>query len=786
MTSELSTKDETESLSFLIGDDESIQVRSEACCYYFLKKRLQDEGVDVLTKKLKQIEKDARQKETLTDYFNRCSLFDFPETLVTAASEIGNHFNAVEEFFIGDFTNVGIKLVEDVDLFDKTYCPRVVDYLDIDGLDQALEKDIYPEIKKLKASLLKWIEFDLLDVQARMINKLAPEKSSSDSVIKGLAKAAWSVGSAYSLKSDTVKKYLEKLDDYISSIAELLKEKEIPRLVNAYQKAINDSIAASSEIHVDIDQFRAKSVKLIEDNLHTSDILKTMLCLLPFEPVVINQALQFFGDENGAISSVAERFGVDCNHEKLMIAKNAVARYPLEMEPTAFDSRYKYYALLRHLDISLDGDGFKKLTEKIEGIIQRHDTQTRTINKQKYPSRLEAILVRKDLAWMKETFGVNLNPALNAATRKTSLNQECLKDGGDVPFQSCLDQVVEAISAREAHSPFLEMVLRALLHYRDFSYYAGNTYYESAAQAKLDRPQKEERARLLFRKSSHVISNFALTDGGWFARQFSSRKNLENAMVARYFGDTPPTDLNTFYDLLKWQSGYDFFDKDPSYFAHISTDMLEPQYVSLVGLPQETTLDEVITDETSIDVLPIISYAPRGTKEVFEFAKEVAPAASLIENGTTGENFVEEPATIDDSPITRNVVPNDRLEEVRERPLICQTYSKAFTWSGRASRLEFWTFAIFYSVIMAVFALLIDNMTDETTKLYLAIPLLVFWLVSVFPLLGAFVRRLHDTNRSGWWYWIMLIPGLGAVILLVILMLPSVNDDNDYGLEPLH
>ena len=63
--------------------------------------------------------------------------------------------------------------------------------------------------------------------------------------------------------------------------------------------------------------------------------------------------------------------------------------------------------------------------------------------------------------------------------------------------------------------------------------------------------------------------------------------------------------------------------------------------------------------------------------------------------------------------------------------------------------------------------------------------LLSLYAVAVFlPGLAATIRRLHDTNRSGWWILISLIPIVGGIVLLVLLAQESHAIENQYGPRP--
>lgn len=60
----------------------------------------------------------------------------------------------------------------------------------------------------------------------------------------------------------------------------------------------------------------------------------------------------------------------------------------------------------------------------------------------------------------------------------------------------------------------------------------------------------------------------------------------------------------------------------------------------------------------------------------------------------------------------------------------------------------------------------------------------IYSLAVLLPGLGVSVRRLHDSNRSGWWMLIGFIPILGSIVLLVFMLLGSTPGDNQYGANP--
>ncbi|WP_423213353.1 DUF805 domain-containing protein [Shewanella maritima] len=59
----------------------------------------------------------------------------------------------------------------------------------------------------------------------------------------------------------------------------------------------------------------------------------------------------------------------------------------------------------------------------------------------------------------------------------------------------------------------------------------------------------------------------------------------------------------------------------------------------------------------------------------------------------------------------------------------------------------------------------------------------IYTLLVLIPSIAVAVRRLHDTGHSGWWLLLILIPLLGALILLVVMCFNS-KEDNEYGPNP--
>lgn len=103
--------------------------------------------------------------------------------------------------------------------------------------------------------------------------------------------------------------------------------------------------------------------------------------------------------------------------------------------------------------------------------------------------------------------------------------------------------------------------------------------------------------------------------------------------------------------------------------------------------------------------------------------------------------------------------------------------SKYADFSGRASRSEYWWFYLF-CVLMSWGASVVGALTmDENSA---AIPSLLLNLAFMVPMVAAGARRLHDTNRSGWWQ-LLALTGVGVILLLVWWASKSDAGENSYG-----
>lgn len=111
---------------------------------------------------------------------------------------------------------------------------------------------------------------------------------------------------------------------------------------------------------------------------------------------------------------------------------------------------------------------------------------------------------------------------------------------------------------------------------------------------------------------------------------------------------------------------------------------------------------------------------------------------------------------------------------------IASGFVRALNFTGRASRLDFWTFAIFAgAVCFAGYVLAVMFIVNDSTAIWPVLTMIVMPpVLLVIPSLSMAVRRLHDVNKSGGWLLLLLV--FGYFILLYWFFQPSQKDVGDY------
>jgi len=149
---------------------------------------------------------------------------------------------------------------------------------------------------------------------------------------------------------------------------------------------------------------------------------------------------------------------------------------------------------------------------------------------------------------------------------------------------------------------------------------------------------------------------------------------------------------------------------------------------------------------------------------------------------------------------------------------ITHVLRNSLNFRGRATRSEFWWFSLLmFLVYVALFIMSsVGIATSEDPQLWGLLAqvgstgTMVWFLVTIIPVSAVWFRRLHDSNKSGWWYVFTIMTGfggfvfvalsalqnevaftvgvvlevasgIGAIVLLIFALLPSTSGPNRFG-----
>ena len=136
---------------------------------------------------------------------------------------------------------------------------------------------------------------------------------------------------------------------------------------------------------------------------------------------------------------------------------------------------------------------------------------------------------------------------------------------------------------------------------------------------------------------------------------------------------------------------------------------------------------------------------------------------------------------------------------------ITHGFSNYATFSGRAPRSQFWWWYLFIVIVYAIanvgdsligwgvgkttYEFTLNDQVNVYESPGVGFLFIIAWLVLLLPTLAVMARRLHDTDRSGWWilwgYLLAIVCCIGFIILLVFWLQRGTAGDNKYGADPL-
>lgn len=103
-----------------------------------------------------------------------------------------------------------------------------------------------------------------------------------------------------------------------------------------------------------------------------------------------------------------------------------------------------------------------------------------------------------------------------------------------------------------------------------------------------------------------------------------------------------------------------------------------------------------------------------------------------------------------------------------------------FSFEGRASRAEYWSFMLFYVLTALVIGGSGVFLGEALGKVLYA----GFIILTFVQSLALSVRRMHDSDKTGWFVLVGAIPFVGGLIFLVLTLLPGTQGPNNYGQDP--
>jgi len=106
-------------------------------------------------------------------------------------------------------------------------------------------------------------------------------------------------------------------------------------------------------------------------------------------------------------------------------------------------------------------------------------------------------------------------------------------------------------------------------------------------------------------------------------------------------------------------------------------------------------------------------------------------------------------------------------------------FQRYFDFTGRSTRAEHWWWVLFNVLCYVVVAVIAGALGGTSVPF-----IMFFFLLTLVPSFSVLVRRLHDTNKSGWWLFLQLVPIIGPIAMLVFTVQETYTGTNQYGPDP--
>ena len=105
-------------------------------------------------------------------------------------------------------------------------------------------------------------------------------------------------------------------------------------------------------------------------------------------------------------------------------------------------------------------------------------------------------------------------------------------------------------------------------------------------------------------------------------------------------------------------------------------------------------------------------------------------------------------------------------------------FTRAFDFQGRSTRAEFWWARLMFLIGYVALSLLAVSLGELAVFVFL-----IAFIIIIIPDISLSIRRLHDTDKTGWWYLLALVP-FGGLILLFFFCAAGTSGPNKFGEDP--
>jgi len=99
-----------------------------------------------------------------------------------------------------------------------------------------------------------------------------------------------------------------------------------------------------------------------------------------------------------------------------------------------------------------------------------------------------------------------------------------------------------------------------------------------------------------------------------------------------------------------------------------------------------------------------------------------------------------------------------------------------FSWSGRINRIKYFGFIILFGIVAGILMGILRSVP--------ALPGIIYLILIVVDSMFV-VKRLHDLEKPGWHFWLLIIPFYNIYLALILLFQKGTAGSNSYGPDPL-